>query len=116
MTPPFLNSKITKLKERAGLTMPKFDVKLLTSALRKDDPAVLDGLLFNSLESVTAQYYPKVKSIINKLIKLGLKTILMSGSGPAVFGVVSSRKEAVTIARKLKSSDKSLQAFVTRTI
>lgn len=100
----------------AGLTMPKFDVKLLTSALQKNALSRSGSFLFNSLEPVTVKYYPKVQAIRNKLRKLGLKTILMSGSGPAVFVIVPARKEAATLARKLKTWDKSLQVFVTGTI
>ena len=107
--------KMNKIKG-AGLTMPRFDVKLFASALRKNDLSLINKFLFNSLEPLTVRYYPKVQSIKERLNKLGLKTILMSGSGPAVFGVVSSRKEAVTIGTKIKEKDGSLQVFVARTI
>jgi 4-diphosphocytidyl-2C-methyl-D-erythritol kinase len=40
----------------------------------------------------------------------------MSGSGPAVFGIVASRKEAVGLAKRLKKSEKSWRIFVTRTV
>jgi len=105
-----------KWDEDPGLTMPKFDVKLLPSALRKKDFSLINEFLFNSLESITVKHYPQVQNIKEKLKKIGLKTILMSGSGPAVFGVVSSRKEAVTLGRKFKREFKLLQVFVTSTI
>lgn len=124
-----------KWDQFSGLTMPRFDVKLLspleimrqrdkvklsltglTSALRKNDLSLINEFLFNGLEPLTVKYYPQVQSIKEKLNRLGLKTILMSGSGPAVFGIVSSRKEAVTIARKVKEKDGSLHVFATRTI
>ena len=103
------------------MTMPKFDVKLLTplvsltKALRRNNLFSRAELLFNSLEPVTVKYFPEVRNIKDKLSCLGLKSILMSGSGPAVFGIVSSRKEAVTISRKLKREGKSWQVFVTGT-
>jgi 4-diphosphocytidyl-2C-methyl-D-erythritol kinase len=46
---------------------------------------------------------------------LGVKSILMSGSGPAVFGIVSSRKEAVSLAKVLKKSNRLWRVFVTQT-
>jgi 4-diphosphocytidyl-2C-methyl-D-erythritol kinase len=67
------------------------------------------------LEPLTVKCYPKVQNIKEQLNKLGLKTILMSGSGPAMFGIVSSRKEALTLGRKVKEKDASLRVFVTRT-
>jgi 4-diphosphocytidyl-2-C-methyl-D-erythritol kinase len=116
---PFIYRKWDK---DSGLTMPGFDVKLLTpleslmEALRNKDLPLIGKFLFNGLEPFTVKYYPKVQNIKEKLNKLGLKTILMSGSGPAVFGIVSSRKEALTLGRKVKGKDASLKVFVTRTI
>ncbi len=72
--------------------------------------------MFNSLEKLTIKLCPEVERIKDKLAKSGLKLILMSGSGPAVFGIVSSRKEAVTLSRKLKKEEESWRIFVTRTI
>jgi len=40
---------------------------------------------------------------------------LMSGSGPAVFGIVSSRKEAVSLCGRLKDQHRSWQVFAVRT-
>jgi 4-diphosphocytidyl-2C-methyl-D-erythritol kinase len=40
----------------------------------------------------------------------------MSGSGPAVFGIVSSRKEAVTLKRQLDRENRSWRIFVTKTV
>jgi len=98
------------------LTRPKYNVKILTSALRKNALPFKSGLLFNNLETATIKLYPKVRHIKEKLVRLGLESILMSGSGPAVFGVVSSRKEAVSLSRKLKKEERSWRIFVTETI
>ena len=116
LTPPFLPSKTGKKNKRAGLTRPAHDVKILTSRLRKNSFPFSDELLFNSLEAVTIKLYPQVKRVREKLGCLGLKSILMSGSGPAVFGIVSSKKEAVNLGRKLRNLDKSWQIFAARTL
>ena len=104
-----------KKSKASGLTIPSHGVKILISSLRKSNLAFLDELLFNSLEAVTTKLYPEVKRVKVTLGSYGLKSILMSGSGPAVFGIVSSRKEAVTLVRKLRKLDKSWQVFATRT-
>jgi 4-diphosphocytidyl-2-C-methyl-D-erythritol kinase len=102
--------------KKAGLTRPGYDVRILNLALRKNDLSLLGRALFNSLERITAVLYPEVQRIKERLKDSGVKAILMSGSGPAVFGVVSSRKEAVSLSKQLKEEEGSWQVFVTRTV
>jgi 4-diphosphocytidyl-2-C-methyl-D-erythritol kinase len=99
----------------SGLTKPKYDVKLLIFALKKGKVSIIAESLFNSLEAVTAKIYPEVKLVKREFIECGVNSNLMSGSGAAVFGIVSSRKEAVTISERLKKQHKSWRVFVTRT-
>jgi len=119
----FKTFKLTSLNKRgilsknsglSGLTMPRYDVNILTLALRKNDLSLIGDCLFNNLEKVTARLYPQIDATREKLAQLGVKSILMSGSGPAVFGIVSSRKEAQSLSRQLKANS-SWQVFVTRT-
>jgi 4-diphosphocytidyl-2-C-methyl-D-erythritol kinase len=105
-----------KWDKYSGLTRPKYNVNILILGLRKGNFPLETGLLFNSLEAVTAKLYPEVARAKETLIRRGLKSILMSGSGPAVFGIVSSRKEALNIARQLKKMDRSRKIYVTKTI
>lgn len=61
----------------------------------RDNPYILgreiDGLkpekFFNDLEKVTAARYPEVAKIKKELTDLGASGVLMSGSGPTVFGI-----------------------------
>ncbi len=99
----------------SGLTTPKFDVKITASALSKKGHFPAGVVLYNGLEEVAAGIYPEIGHIKAKLVSLGAKAILMSGSGPAVFGVVSSRKEALTLRRKIKKIAGSWQVYVTET-
>ena len=92
-----------KFDHFSGLTKPTSNVKLLTSRLVRKTPSLVSGLLFNSLEAVTLKLYPEVKRAKKKLSTLGLKDILMSGSGPAVFAIVSSAQKAQALSRILKS-------------
>lgn len=102
-------------KERAGLTTLQSKVKILQAALLKKDALLPEGLPFNSLESVTAEMYPAVRKIKSALSDYGVKAISMSGSGPAVFGLVSSRKEAYAVASKLRKFV-SWDVFVAETV
>ena len=114
LIPPFLR-KSSKRKERAGLTIRPSSVKLLTLALAERGSLLAPGLLFNSLEGVTVRMYPQVRRIKDRLLSLGVKPVLMSGSGPAVFGIVSSRKEALSLSAKLKKHNGSWRVFVAKT-
>ncbi len=93
------------------LTRPKSNAKILPLALLKSGYK----FLFNSLEEITFAIYPQAKEAKDRLRGLGLKSILMSGSGPAVFGIVSSRKEAVYVSRQLCKRNKPWRVYVTRT-
>ncbi len=98
-----------------GLTRPKYNVKILTSALEKKDLGLIGKVLFNSLEQVSVKLYPQIKRVKEWLTKKKVQSILMSGSGPAVFGVVSSRKEAVSLYRQLKQENRAWRVFFART-
>ena len=98
-----------------GLTSAKYNVKIVTSALQQKDLTVLSGVLFNDLQQVTQSFYPEITRIQHALTEVGLKAILMSGSGPAVFAIVSSRKEAFRAAQHLRHRRKEWQFFCVKT-
>ena len=112
--PPFLKYSLRK-NGKAGLTSPNSDVKMLISALKRKDFSLISKGLFNSLEEASFKLYPEIKRIKERLSSLGLKSILMSGSGPAVFGMVPSRKEALSLGRQLKRN-RFWRIYITRTI
>lgn len=50
--------------------------------------------LGNVLEDVTLSLYPEVSQIKEKMHKFGMEGVLMSGSGPTVFGLTEIRSKA----------------------
>lgn len=92
------------------IVMPRFS--LSTALIYKEwDRRKQEGLtlspftgkiLFNSLEKIVQDLYPEIRAIRKSFYKLGISLVSMSGSGPTMFGIVSSRKEGYDIARKLK--------------
>lgn len=100
----------------SGLTSRAPGAKILTLALQKRDLPLIGRVLFNGLEMATAKLYPQVNQAKEKLTQSGLKSILMSGSGPAVFGIVSSRKEAAALSGGLKKGHSPFQVFAAKTI
>lgn len=100
---------------KTKLTIPRHDDRILHLALKERGLPLPENALFNGLELVTAKLYPEISQIKESLRHLGVKSILMSGSGPAVFGIVYSRKEAVSLAKFLKKSNRLWRVFVTQT-
>ncbi|MDP2044104.1 MAG: 4-(cytidine 5'-diphospho)-2-C-methyl-D-erythritol kinase [Candidatus Omnitrophota bacterium] len=99
----------------SGLTIPRHDVKILTSELSKKGFRIKQEYLFNSLEAVTSGLYPVVNQVKNALYGMGLEKVIMSGSGPAVFAICSSLKQAQAMSGKLRKQYKSWQIFVSST-
>jgi 4-diphosphocytidyl-2-C-methyl-D-erythritol kinase len=97
---------------KAALTEPEYDVKILTSALSHKDLKSLGKSLFNSLEVVTLRLYPEVSEIKRGFLESGAQAVLMSGSGPAVFAITTSGKEARILAGRLRKRSRGWQVFV----
>lgn len=88
------------------LTSSQGNVTLILSALRKKGPVSISRYLYNSLERVTIPLYPEIQKIKDRLVQSGLRAVLMSGSGPTVFGIVSSHKEALLVSRQITRETK----------
>jgi len=58
------------------------------------DLADLSPVLKNDLESAALTRHPQIAQMKEELLKQGARGALMSGSGPVVFGLFSSEKEA----------------------
>lgn len=98
------------------LTNREDNVKMILQGLRKRDLSLLEENLFNHLEIVSFKLYPLLIDIKEKLIKLGFKKILLSGSGPAMFGFVSSRKEGEKLCEQLRKDQKDFKILLVRTL
>ncbi len=71
--------------------------------------------LCNDLETVTIQKYPVISDIKVQLLQMGADVALMSGSGPAVFGVYSDLRKARR-ACELLSAHRRWRLFVAETL
>jgi len=90
------------------LTKPPVNTSIPTSLKRFDR---LANLLVNDLESVTLKRYPKITLLKERLLHQGAAGGLMSGSGSSVFGIFSSRLEALKALRRLRQEE-GCQAFL----
>ncbi len=57
--------------------------------------------LKNDLEKVAFQKYPELAIMKKKLIEQGARGALMSGSGPTIYGLFSSKEDAESVAQKM---------------
>lgn len=58
--------------------------------------------LCNVLETVTISHYPEINKVKKRLLQLGAKGSLMSGSGPTVFGLFKEKETAQKAVLQLK--------------
>jgi 4-diphosphocytidyl-2-C-methyl-D-erythritol kinase len=70
--------------------------------------------LHNDLETVTAAAHPVIHAIRQSLLEQGAKGVLMSGSGPTVFGIFETGTGCTTAAENL--SDRGWKLFPTETL
>ena len=74
--------------------------------------------LGNVLESVTLHLYPEVLQLKESMIRLGADGVLMSGSGPTVFGLVPRKRsfrEFIMGSWFLQRSLRGKNAYINRT-
>jgi len=68
------------------------------------------GALGNVLEDVTLPMHPEVQQLKEAMIRLGADGVLMSGSGPTVFGLVSRESKIARIYNGLRGFCKEVYA------
>ncbi|UAL52373.1 MULTISPECIES: 4-(cytidine 5'-diphospho)-2-C-methyl-D-erythritol kinase [Metabacillus] len=64
------------------------DVEGMIEGIKEQDFDQICSLLGNVLEDVTLKMYPEVANIKDQMKRFGADSVLMSGSGPTVFGLV----------------------------
>lgn len=70
------------------------DTDAVLAAIRAGDTAKIAAGLSNVMEAVTAEKYPVIRGIKEKLMKNGALGAVMSGSGPTVFGIFDDERAA----------------------
>ncbi len=78
------------------------NVENVVKALAEGDDKLLASSIVNSLEEPAATLIPEIKVIKQKLIKLGLDIVTMTGSGSAVIALSTNLSLIKNIARKLE--------------
>lgn len=87
-----LNLRLTNCKKK-----PKYPI----SKKREFD---LESHLHNDLEAVTLPWHPEILEVKKNLALCGADGVLMSGSGPSVFGLFRNPDKAYEAAKRLSDS------------
>jgi 4-diphosphocytidyl-2-C-methyl-D-erythritol kinase len=95
------------------LTKSGHDVNILTHYLGKSDIPKVGSLLLNDLEQPIGHISPRLLNVKKKLLALKTASVAFSGSGPSLFTVVESKKQADEIKCILER--RFSQVFVVRT-
>lgn len=69
------------------------------------------AILHNDLETVTARHYPWVEQAKARLRDEGAEGVLMSGSGPTVFGLFKKEQEAKRALKRISPGKEELLWF-----
>ncbi|WNF37086.1 4-(cytidine 5'-diphospho)-2-C-methyl-D-erythritol kinase [Bacillaceae bacterium IKA-2] len=77
-------------------------IKQMTSAIEQRNYPMICENLGNVLETVTFNLYPEVSRIKEQMIRFGADGVLMSGSGPTVFGLVKHESRMLRIYNGLR--------------
>ena len=96
------------------LTKRKDNANILTRALREGACKKVGQLLLNDLETAIVHVHPQLLRIKNNIKKITGVNMCFSGSGPSIFGVVKSEKEAKRMQSMLSVCYK--QVFVVKTL
>lgn len=78
------------------------NIKQMISAIERGNYPMICQNLGNVLETVTFELYPEVSRIKEQMIRFGADGVLMSGSGPTVFGLVKHESRMMRIYNGLR--------------
>ncbi|WP_135555180.1 4-(cytidine 5'-diphospho)-2-C-methyl-D-erythritol kinase [Paenibacillus cymbidii] len=97
-------------KLRADRIVRHPSLPAMTEAIGAQSFERICSLLGNVLEDVTLSLYPEVHHLKSCMQKLGADGVLMSGSGPTVFGLVAKESKAARIYNGLRGFCKEVYA------
>ncbi|MBW9235310.1 hypothetical protein JQK62_24535, partial [Leptospira santarosai] len=78
------------------------NTKEMIRAIREKSYELMCNTMGNALEAVTLKLHPEVSMIKEQMMKFGADAVLMSGSGPTVFGVVQHESRVNRIYNGLR--------------
>lgn len=90
------------------------NVNAVVEALKNGDDEILAESMFNSLEKASIQMAPEIQDVKDMLKKDGLKMVMMSGSGSAVYALSTDVNKMKALYRKYEKA--GLEVYLTKTL
>ena len=107
-----LSTKQVYQQGKWGLTKEEEETKIL---MPPQDLEKMGKFLHNDLEGPALELMPIIDELKEKLLEAGAQGVLMTGSGPTVFGLCAGEAEARRAAENLKM-DEGWVSFVAHTL
>jgi 4-diphosphocytidyl-2-C-methyl-D-erythritol kinase len=96
---------------KTGLTREGTSLTMISNALEKGDVTSLCKLLHNDFEGLIFERFPFLREVRQELLRSGADGVLMSGSGPVVYGIFRRAGDAELF--KERFSDSGLNTVIT---
>lgn len=90
------------------------NVNAVVDALKKGDDEALASSMFNSLEKASLLMVPEIQDVKDMLRKDGLKMVMMSGSGSAVYALSTDANKMKALYKKYEKA--GLEVYLTKTL
>lgn len=107
------DSLYAKALPNLPLTKTTHNANMRCHSLQNLAASSVRNILYNKLEEVVLPSYPVLQDIKKALKKAGAEGIIVSGSGSSVYGIFTSRKEAVKAENRLARRE-DWQLFLAR--
>ena len=85
------------------MELPTGNVETVIEALEKGDDDLLAASIFNALEEPAMSLVPEIRTIKQEMLDAGLKIVLMTGSGSAVFALSTDKALIRKVARQFEN-------------
>jgi 4-diphosphocytidyl-2-C-methyl-D-erythritol kinase len=101
---------------KLSLTKKKPGATIFIRALKSANLEEIAPVLYNDLASVVGASYKGVQSAEKALRNAGVKGVLLSGSGPCVFGICKTKGEAEAVRKRASSIMGGTSIFICRSV
>ena len=88
------------------------DIDGIIEGLNEQNIEKIAATMGNVLERVTIEEYPIIETIKDRMKEAGALNAMMSGSGPTVFGIFTSKTQAREARKKIYESKLAKQVYV----
>ena len=92
------------------------DIDRVERAIRQGSREALLESMANDLEQVTLARYPRLQALAGELSRLGAEKVMMSGSGPTLFGIFPDRERAAGAGAELQENHLDIQIELAHTV